>query len=356
MTSKNLTIAGILATSLASADVSISVQHDATYSLSESHGLSCSGNGAKPAGTQCPKAGDLAIADCKPYLLSYSGTRCVAPVDAECVLVINDTWGCAFPQTADAETSKAYTGKGANYDKTRDAPLDVNCDVVSDETKPGKYGHMAIGTNDHMTSKGSKDDHMTTDTAESANYGSKIHTTERGETTGHDEPSVTKNDSMRNSKPSVTFDGMTRHHEDNGHDENTKALAEESSSYPSKDVTGNYRTEASESAYPTEETSDAYPAKDARSTEETVAAGPNKETLQTYPTEIPSDTQRGHGTAEAPIIATKLGGTTGPGDTAAGDDSTALGNLTETPVDPSAYTTETSVSTSAYPTLALASQ
>ncbi|CAI5701541.1 unnamed protein product [Peronospora effusa] len=352
MTLKSLTIAGILAASLVFADVSISVQYDATYSLPESYGLSCSGNGAKPAGTQCPKAGDVATADCKPYLLSYSGTGCVAPVDAKCVLVINDTWGCAFPQTATVEASKAHTGEGANYDKTRDASLDVNCDVVSDETKPGKYGHMAMRTSEgdshgHMTSEGGNYDHRTTDTAKNGNYGSKTFTTEGGETTGHDEPGVFKHDSMRNNELGITSDGMMGHHEGNGHDEHTEALTEKSSSYPSKYFTGNYHT------HPTEETRDAYPTEDAHPTE---GANPTKETLQAYPTEEPSDTQRGHETAKAPIIATKLEGMTGRDNAAAKDDTTALGDLTETPVDTSAYTTENPVAPPAYTTLALASQ
>ncbi|KAK1938768.1 hypothetical protein P3T76_008843 [Phytophthora citrophthora] len=55
-----VTLTGILAAGLASADVPISVQYDATYSLSEYSGHSCSGNGKAPAGTICPKAGDVA--------------------------------------------------------------------------------------------------------------------------------------------------------------------------------------------------------------------------------------------------------------------------------------------------------
>lgn len=199
MTTKSLTIAGILAASLASADVTVSVQYDATYSLPESCGLACSGDGAKPAGTACPKAGDIAIADCKPYLLSYGGAACIAPVDAECALVANDTWGCVFPQTrymstANVEVSKAYTGVGANYDKTLDAPLGVNCDVASDGTNPsvamktksGSHGHMTPGAIDgsshgymaaesnrynHMTSESGSHGHMTKDTTMSGNHG-----------------------------------------------------------------------------------------------------------------------------------------------------------------------------------------
>ncbi|CAH0479579.1 unnamed protein product [Peronospora belbahrii] len=170
MASKSLALAGIFAASLVSADVPISVQYDATYSLPESRGLSCSGDGAKPAGTCCPKAGDVAIADCKPYLLSYSGAACVAPVDAECVLVMNDTWGCAFPQTshistADTENGKAYTDKGVNYDKNLDAPLGVNCDVALDGTDQAKYSSTTMGT------KGGNYWHMTKDKTDDGHHG-----------------------------------------------------------------------------------------------------------------------------------------------------------------------------------------
>ncbi|EGZ23159.1 hypothetical protein PHYSODRAFT_373422, partial [Phytophthora sojae] len=88
-----------IAAGLASADVPISVQYDATYALPEARGFPCSGDGAAPVGQTCPQAGDVAVGDCYPYLPSFNGTDCVAPVDAECVYVTGDTWGCAFPTT-----------------------------------------------------------------------------------------------------------------------------------------------------------------------------------------------------------------------------------------------------------------
>ncbi|ETL37753.1 hypothetical protein L916_10600 [Phytophthora nicotianae] len=78
-----VTLASILAVGLASTDIPISVQYDATYSLSKSHGFPCSGDGPEPVGRSCPKAGDVATADCRPYLLSFNGTDCVAPADAQ---------------------------------------------------------------------------------------------------------------------------------------------------------------------------------------------------------------------------------------------------------------------------------
>ncbi|KAL3672790.1 hypothetical protein V7S43_002080 [Phytophthora oleae] len=150
---------GILAIGLASADGRIVVQYDATYSLPESRGFPCSGSGEAPVGETCPKAGDIATDDCRAYLLSFNGAVCVAPVDAQCVIVHDNVWGCAFPKTgyisaAEAETFRAYDGESsgwgsdesvqvidegfeeifasANYDTTLDKPLGVNCDVATE--------------------------------------------------------------------------------------------------------------------------------------------------------------------------------------------------------------------------------
>eukprot|EP00644_Phytophthora_capsici_P015737 jgi/Phyca11/571954/estExt2_Genewise1.C_PHYCAscaffold_440366 len=76
----------------------VSVQHDATYAIDSSRGPVCSGSGAAPAGPACPLKGDLATAFCLPGLPSYTDAGCVAPVDAECEVVMGTTWGCAFPQ------------------------------------------------------------------------------------------------------------------------------------------------------------------------------------------------------------------------------------------------------------------
>ena len=181
MTSQRLALASLLVSTLASADVPISVQHDATYMLPESRGLSCSGNGAAPAGTSCPMAGDVASADCQPYLLSYNGAACVAPTDAQCVIVIDDTWGCAFPHTgytsaADAETAAAYSAGGADYDQTQDEPLSVNCDVASDEiagVAATGYDGISTTTESHGGTTGG----TTMDGATYSNYGATTMTT-----------------------------------------------------------------------------------------------------------------------------------------------------------------------------------
>ncbi|KAL3656652.1 hypothetical protein V7S43_018431 [Phytophthora oleae] len=111
-----VTLTGILAAGLASADVPISVQYDATYSLSKSSGLSCSGDGKAPVGTICPKAGDIATADCYPYLPSFNGTNCVAPVDAHCVLVHDNAWGCSFLKTNGDAAVYQHSGATTDYE------------------------------------------------------------------------------------------------------------------------------------------------------------------------------------------------------------------------------------------------
>uniref|UniRef100_A0AAV1VP70 Carbohydrate-binding protein n=1 Tax=Peronospora matthiolae TaxID=2874970 RepID=A0AAV1VP70_9STRA len=80
-----------------SAAVDVSVCRDATYDIAVEASTLCAGAGAFPAGTQCPKTGNIAIADCYSYLPSYVDGTCVAPEDAVCQVVTGDTWGCVLP-------------------------------------------------------------------------------------------------------------------------------------------------------------------------------------------------------------------------------------------------------------------
>jgi len=91
-------LAVVLAGLVSATDVS--VQFDATYSIDASRGAVCSGSGAAPAGTACPLKGDVATAACIAGLPSYTDLVCVAPVDAQCAIVTDTTWGCVF-STAD---------------------------------------------------------------------------------------------------------------------------------------------------------------------------------------------------------------------------------------------------------------
>ncbi|EEY60644.1 uncharacterized protein PITG_13381 [Phytophthora infestans T30-4] len=80
-----------------SASVDVSICRDATFSLSIDASTLCAGSGSVPAGFSCPKAGDVAVADCHSYLPSFLDGSCVAPEDAVCQLVNGDTWGCVLP-------------------------------------------------------------------------------------------------------------------------------------------------------------------------------------------------------------------------------------------------------------------
>ncbi|KAG3145921.1 hypothetical protein PI126_g13544 [Phytophthora idaei] len=124
-------LTGILTVCCASADLLIGVQHDATYSLPESRGLPCSGVGAEPVGTSCPNYGDVATSDCQPYLLSFNGTDCVAPADAQCVLIDDDVWDCAFPKTgyttaAESETIAEDNGERSDWTTGNNEGVQVN--------------------------------------------------------------------------------------------------------------------------------------------------------------------------------------------------------------------------------------
>ncbi|RLN92572.1 hypothetical protein BBJ28_00013284 [Nothophytophthora sp. Chile5] len=103
--------------------VDVSVCRDATYSLSVDASTLCSGSGAAPAGYACPTAGDVAVADCHPYLPSYVSGSCVAPEDAQCQIVNGDTWGCVLPSVGCEEV---VTPKCATWDYSGDDVVDLD--------------------------------------------------------------------------------------------------------------------------------------------------------------------------------------------------------------------------------------
>ncbi|KAG2764649.1 hypothetical protein JG687_00011079 [Phytophthora cactorum] len=96
MTPLHLSLFVVLVASCTAA-VEVSVCRDATYDISVEAASLCSGSGAAPAGWSCPKAGDVAVADCLSTLASYGSGTCVAPEDAVCQVVNGDTWGCVLP-------------------------------------------------------------------------------------------------------------------------------------------------------------------------------------------------------------------------------------------------------------------
>ncbi|EEY69812.1 uncharacterized protein PITG_06318 [Phytophthora infestans T30-4] len=92
-------IATVLSLGLAAADTAtVSVLGDATYTIPSSRGAVCKGEGAYSSGTACPLKGDVASDNCSEGLPSYTYGQCVAPKDAQCVIVSGTTWGCAYPE------------------------------------------------------------------------------------------------------------------------------------------------------------------------------------------------------------------------------------------------------------------
>jgi hypothetical protein len=72
----------------------VSVEGDATYCI---QGPICSGRGDKPAGSNCPVVGDVAVKHCLKKLKSYTAAgNCVAPVNAVCKKIKTGAWGCAW--------------------------------------------------------------------------------------------------------------------------------------------------------------------------------------------------------------------------------------------------------------------
>ncbi|KAG1700739.1 hypothetical protein DVH05_011598 [Phytophthora capsici] len=104
-----------LGASYASA-VEVSVCRDATYEISVDATSLCSGSGSAPAGWSCPKAGDVAVADCLSTLVSYGSGTCVAPEDAECRIVNGDTWGCVLPSVGCNDAPEVEEPKCETWD------------------------------------------------------------------------------------------------------------------------------------------------------------------------------------------------------------------------------------------------
>ncbi|OQR85781.1 hypothetical protein ACHHYP_11384 [Achlya hypogyna] len=92
----------------------VSVQGDATYCVT---GNICGGNG-----DQCPKKGDVAVADCRDNLKSYTnGGKCVAPVDGQCQVIATGAKGCVFgpaPPTSPPATPAGCTNVSVEGDGT----------------------------------------------------------------------------------------------------------------------------------------------------------------------------------------------------------------------------------------------
>lgn len=76
--------------------VNVLVYSDAVYAL-EDDLSGCTGYGALPVSTSCPRKGDVAIGGCHSGLSSWNRSHqaCLAPEDAKCV-VLDGNWICRF--------------------------------------------------------------------------------------------------------------------------------------------------------------------------------------------------------------------------------------------------------------------
>ncbi|KAL4130319.1 hypothetical protein PRIC2_006325 [Phytophthora ramorum] len=106
------------------AAVQVSVCRDATYELSVDASSLCAGSGSSPAGWSCPKAGDVAVADCLSTLASFGSGSCVAPEDAQCQVVNGDTWGCVLPSVGCNEAPQEQESACETWDYSGDDSVD----------------------------------------------------------------------------------------------------------------------------------------------------------------------------------------------------------------------------------------
>ncbi|KAF4317724.1 hypothetical protein G195_008434 [Phytophthora kernoviae 00238/432] len=168
----SMAIATALAVSCASADEPVSVLGDAVYTIPLSRGAACHGAGASPTNTACPLKGDVATDECSEGMPSYKDGECVAPVDAECVIVTGTTWGCAYPsqqETADAYATP-YPSTESSYEQ--ETPYQSTGSTVYPTSASGSYGgdvEVTYPTDDEVTYP--TDDEVTIPDDSATSYG-----------------------------------------------------------------------------------------------------------------------------------------------------------------------------------------
>ncbi|EGZ16479.1 hypothetical protein PHYSODRAFT_360308 [Phytophthora sojae] len=116
------------------AAVQVSVCRDATYEISADAATLCAGAGAEPAGWSCPKAGDVAVANCLSTLASFQSGSCVAPEDAVCQVVNGDTWGCVLPSVGCNDAApEVEEPKCETWDYSGDDSVDASASFDGNE-------------------------------------------------------------------------------------------------------------------------------------------------------------------------------------------------------------------------------
>ncbi|CAK4471446.1 unnamed protein product [Aphanomyces euteiches] len=119
--------------------INVSVEGDATYC---SKGPICGGGGSN-----CPKKGDVAVADCVKTLTSYVGAnaKCVAPEDATCKKIKTGAWGCVWNSKAPQKDAEDDEQSCTNVSVVGDATYCVKGPICGDQGDAcPKKGDVAV--------------------------------------------------------------------------------------------------------------------------------------------------------------------------------------------------------------------
>ncbi|KAH9121555.1 hypothetical protein AeMF1_006783 [Aphanomyces euteiches] len=119
--------------------INVSVEGDATYC---SKGPICGGGS-----WNCPKKGDVAVADCVKTLTSYVGAnaKCVAPEDATCKKIKTGAWGCVWNSKAPQKDAEDDEQSCTNVSVVGDATYCVKGPICGDQGDAcPKKGDVAV--------------------------------------------------------------------------------------------------------------------------------------------------------------------------------------------------------------------
>ncbi|KAF0725506.1 hypothetical protein Ae201684_016069 [Aphanomyces euteiches] len=119
--------------------INVSVEGDATYC---SKGPICGGGG-----WNCPKKGEVAVADCVKTLTSYVGANAkfVAPEDATCKKITTGAWGCVWNSKAPLKDAEDDEQSCTNVSVVGDATYCVKGPICGDQGDAcPKKGDVAV--------------------------------------------------------------------------------------------------------------------------------------------------------------------------------------------------------------------
>ncbi|CAK4779478.1 unnamed protein product, partial [Aphanomyces euteiches] len=123
-------VPGYLAREAEKSCINVSVEGDATYCTK---GPICGDEGKN-----CPKKGDVAVADCTKTLKSYidANSKCVAPADALCQKLQNGSWGCGLDRVNSTTGSPATTSSPATSAAANDKQCSTNWSQCNGQNWP----------------------------------------------------------------------------------------------------------------------------------------------------------------------------------------------------------------------------